>query len=58
MGDNPVHDTSGGTSNPQHGSDEQIQRELRWEAKVQRESQKGGNQLRQNDILRDELGKG
>ena len=39
-------------------NDEQIQRELRWEAKVQRESQKGGNQLRQNDILRDEVGKG
>jgi hypothetical protein len=32
--------------------------ELNWERKVQRQAQQSGNQLRQNDILRKELGKG
>ena len=42
---------------PEQWSESNTEAELRWEAKVQREAQRNGNSVRQNEILRDELGK-
>ena len=43
---------------PEEWDDTVTAEALKWEQKVQMEAQRGGNQLRQNDILRNELGKG
>ena len=43
---------------PEEWNDRKTAEALKWEQKVQMQAQKNGNGLRQNDILRDELGKG
>ena len=42
---------------PEQWDETASQEAVQWERKVQMEAQKNGNQLRQNDILNNELGK-
>ena len=42
---------------PEQWTEDRTRQELNWERKVQMQAQREGNQLRQNDILGDELGK-
>jgi hypothetical protein len=41
---------------PERWSETRSADELRWEQKVQAEARRGGNQLRQNELLQQELG--
>ena len=42
---------------PEQWVDTKTAKELQWQQLVQMQAQRGGNQLRQNDILSNELGK-
>ena len=42
---------------PEQWTEERSKAELKWEQMVQMQAQRSGNALKQNDILRDELGK-
>ena len=42
---------------PEQWREEQSQKEIEWEQRVQMQARRSGNALRQNDILRNELGK-